>query len=146
MLYTMGVLCLCSAVYFLVFVPLQTYRQATQTSLNTAREVFNEVSFAARVIEERATISPHSEKGQNGEPVRVLASATAQQLGLGITRIQPLTETDVAFWFDMVEVRDLFRWIVALEADARVSVPRVEVVKLPDADAVQAQVVLRSGR
>ncbi len=143
MLSAMAVLCLCVAVYFFAILPMKSYRDSARASFYAAQNVFDEVSSAAAQLEQIA-VSPRRGPEPNGEPVRIFASATAQQLGLGITRIQPVNETDVAFWFDAVAVRDLFNWIVTLEAEAGVSFPRIEVLKHLDADAVQAQVILRS--
>ena len=134
------------ALYFATLRPLEGYRESAYAGYISAAEVFQDVSGAAAELERReSAVSPATPAAED-RPVRVTASATARQLGLGITRIQPINDDEVSFWLDGAGVRDLFRWMVALETEHGVRITKADIQKSPGGETVQAQVVLRGTR
>lgn len=142
MLAVLAAISLCVCIYFALVRPLQGYRDAARADYAAAAEIYQEVAAAADALKQRSGAASASTRVSDDRPVRVIASATARDLGLGITRIQPVNDTDVSFWFDGAGVRDLFRWMVQMETDHGVSITKADIQKSPGGETVQAQVVL----
>jgi len=145
LLAAMACICICS-LFYLVFVrPAVAYRQDAQVYLGSAVALHTEVSRAA------AELSSLSRTGaqlanRDERPVRVLASARAREIGLGVTRIQPMADDSVSFWLSNVDVASLYSWTVDLQTDYGITVVRADIQRMPDGLSVQAQIVMRKSQ
>jgi len=143
MLAIMGGVCVAVTIYFAAILPLQTYRESAEAGFTSARALYQEVSAAAAALERQSTATPIADAASQDQPVRVIASASAQELGLSITRIQPVSDGELSFWFDGAGVRDIFRWMVGLGTGHGLTIAKADIQKSPNGQTVQAQVVLR---
>lgn len=137
--------CLCSLVYLAMLRPVMSYNEEAQIYYESAAALYADVSRAADEL------SDFSRNGvvlanRDDRPVRVLASASAREQGLSITRIQPMADDTVSFWLNNVDVRSLFAWTVDLQLEHGITVARADILRMPDKLSVQAQIVLRTSQ
>jgi type II secretory pathway component PulM len=129
--------------YFAVIRPVLSFRDQALQDYRTASEVRNDVQIAAsRLL--RGSAQANDFRDTDDRPPRIIASASARQLGLGITRIQPLEDDVVSFWFDQENVSLLFTWMVNLNTQYGFVVSRADIQQSPDGESVNAQIVLRA--
>ncbi|MEQ8736718.1 MAG: type II secretion system protein GspM [Rhodospirillaceae bacterium] len=130
--------------YFTVIRPVLSFRDQALQDYRAVSEVRDDVQAAATKLFKGSSQGDALRADVDDRPPRIIASASARQLGLGITRIQPLEDEAVSFWFDQEDVSVLYSWIVNLNTQYSFVVSRVDIQKSPEGDAVNAQVVLRA--
>lgn len=145
LLFVMGGVCTCFILYMALVRPVWDYRRESKGYFEEAMLLHADVSAAAS---ELAAQSPGQSfpATRDDRPARVLASASARDLGLGVIRIQPLENNSVSFWLDGVDVATLFVWIVDLQTEHGIVVTRADIQRQPDGLSVQAQIVLRNAQ
>ena len=122
-------------VQFLI-IPLVHYRSSARDQLSSALEMLTEVEKGARAVQAiRATAGE-----QPAGAVRTVAASTATELGISITRLQPLENDELDVWLDDVAAPLLFSWIGRL-AKRGVPVARA-VIHKGDGTSVNAQITL----
>ncbi len=129
--------------YFAVIRPVLSFKEQALQDYRAVSEVRDDVQEAASMLLKGAAQTDEFLDADD-RPPRIIASASARQLGLGITRIQPMEDQAVSFWFDQEDVSVLFTWMVNLNAQYGFVVSRADIQKSPDGDSVNAQVVLRA--
>ncbi len=130
--------------YFAVIRPVLSFREQALDDYKAASEVRDDVQSAASALSKGSGQTVASREDADDRPPRIIASASARQLGLGITRIQPMEDDVVSFWFDQVDVSVLFTWMVNLNTQYGFVVSRADIQRSPEGESVTAQIVLRA--
>lgn len=140
LLLTGGAVVACFAMYFAVIEPISSYKAsslrsyvAAQSELRTVNDLVAELKSTKLSRPEAADRLP-----------RVEATAVARDMGLGITRIQPMQDGSISFWFDEAAAPDIFRWLIKLKSTHGFDVKRADIQKVSEADTVRAQIILWS--
>lgn len=133
-----GGLCLLVALYQFGWMPLADYRARAAARLAAADRLYVDVAQGARLV----AAARQDDQKADARPLRLLASANARDMGLAITRLQPSGEEELSIWFDHVDSRLLWRWLVALQRDHGVSVIKATIQRDDDQPTVRAQFLL----
>jgi len=129
--------------YFAVIRPVLSFREQALQDYRAVSEVRDDVQAAASTLLKGSSQTNDFQESDD-RPPRIIASASARQLGLGITRIQPMEDDAVSFWFDQEDSSVLFTWMVNLNTQYGFVVSRADIQKSPDGESVNAQIVLRA--
>ncbi len=139
LLTSVGALALAFGVFQFLVVPLAQYRASAHDQHEAALAMLAEVEAGARTVHAlRATAGQRAE----GTP-RTIVAATATELGLTITRLQPLENAELDVWLDDVASPLLYAWIGRLH-DQGIPVTRA-VIQKSDGATVSAQITLAGG-
>src|SRR5690606_3447696 len=101
------------AVYQFVLKPVSDYKAAASVSYETAAAFLAAVESSAYEIRAMGGADKPSADG-DAQTMRANISATARELGLSITRLQPVPDGQLDIWFDGVGSGDLFNWVNVL--------------------------------
>ncbi len=122
-----------------VALPLVDERQRRLASLEAAREEFLVIREGASRIESFRV--RRSERPASG-PVRSTVTATARDMDVAITRVQPGEDDRLTVWIDAVETRQLFEWLLLLRERHGLHVLQATVRAGADDTAVATQLVI----
>jgi type II secretory pathway component PulM len=127
--------------YQTVYWPASTYLSHARQARQDAMTNLTDVEAAARVIQaSRATASTRQPLGDGG--LRAAGTAAASEVGLAISRLQPLEQGGVEFWIDSAPAPQVYRWIEALHQKYGVTVVKADMLQVDGADNVRAQIAL----
>lgn len=144
MLMIMGAALGLFALYQLVYAPLAAYNERAERNYAAARVLYDEIEAGAReaaMLRASAAASGRDAPRQTGS-VRAAVSATAQEAGLQITRMQPIEERALNLWIDEAEVTALYRWIITLREDYGITVDKASIRTNEGTGTVRAQLLL----
>lgn len=144
MLIAMGAALAVFALYQVVYAPLASYNEQAARSYAAARALYAEIEAGAReaaALRASAEASGRQSPRQTGS-VRAAVSATAQEAGLMITRMQPIEDRALNLWIDEADVTTLYRWIITLREDYGITVDKASIRTNEAAGTVRAQLLL----
>lgn len=122
------------AVFQALVVPLLHYRAAAREQHDAALAMLRDVEDGARVVQGLRAAQGARAEGS----ARTVVSATATELGLAVTRLQPLESGDLDVWLDGVAAPLLYAWVGRLQ-DRGIPVARA-VIQKSDGGTVNAQI------
>lgn len=118
---------------FLVL-PLVHYRASAQDQYDAALAILEDVEAGARTAQAIRAAAGARPEGA----VRTIVAATATELGLAITRLQPLETAELDVWLDNVSAQLLYAWVGRLQ-ERGIPVTRA-VIQKSDGATVSAQI------
>ena len=126
-------------IFQFLLMPLVHYRASAQDQYDAALAMLADVEAGARIIGAiRAAAGERSEGA-----ARAVVAATATELGLAITRLQPLGNAELDVWLDGVGAPLLFAWTGRLQ-ERGIPVVRA-VIQKSDGATVSAQITFAGG-
>jgi type II secretory pathway component PulM len=127
--------------YQAVYRPLLAFRIDASQSNQDAVAYLADVQAAAQSIRNaRATSSTHLPLGDGG--LRAAGTSAAIDVGLTISRLQPLEQGGVEFWIDSAPAPLVYRWIASLHQKHGVTVSKADIRQLDGSENVRAQIAL----
>lgn len=130
----------CLFVFFQFLVlPLINYRASAQDQYDAALAMLEDVEAGARTVQGIRATSGAQLKGT----ARTVVATTATELGLAITRFQPLETSELDVWLDDVSSQLLYAWIGRLQ-ERGIPVTRA-VIQKSDGATVSAQITFAGG-
>lgn len=136
---TVGALVVVLALIQFALLPLLSYRAAARDQHATALALLQEIEAGARTIQAQRAIQAKRPDGS----MRTLVAAAASDIGLSITRLQPVENTGLDVWLDNVGAQLMYAWIARLQ-DQGVPVVRAVIQRTDDA-TVSAQITFAVG-
>lgn len=131
---SVGALAVIFAVFQFVIMPLANYRASARDQHEAALAMLQEVEAGARTVQTlRATAGERPEGA-----ARTVVATTATELGLAISRLQPLESGELDVWLDDVASPLLYAWIGRLQ-ERGIPVTRA-VIQKNDGATVSAQI------
>lgn len=134
LLLSVAVLTCAFGMFQFLLMPLVNYRASARDQHEAALAMLEEVETGARTVQALRTTAGERPEGA----MRTVVAATATELGLPITRLQPLENTDLDVWLDNVSSPLLYAWIGRLH-ERGIPVSRA-VVQKSGGNAVSAQI------
>jgi len=129
------------ALYQFGLKPLLSYRTAAIATYEDAAALLSEVEAASREIQ---ALRSTSVLKSDAIP-RTVIGATASELGLPITRLQPHENGGLDVWLDDVPSTALFKWVAVLYERHGIAVVRASIQKNDDGATVRAQITFTEG-
>lgn len=134
-----GVLVCAFALFQFLLLPLVQYRASARDQHEAALAMLQEVEDGARTVQAlRASAGERSDV-----PARTVVATTAAELGLAVTRFQPLENSELDVWLDDVASPLLYAWIGRLH-ERGIPVTRATIQK-NDGATVSAQITFAGG-
>lgn len=134
-----GALCLLTGLYQFAWAPLAGYRVRAAASLAEAEQLYADIAQGAAIA-----AAARAGSGQvDARPLRIIASDSARELGLSITRFQPAENGDLSIWLDQADARLLWRWLATLHQVHGVSAVKAVIQRDDGQPTVRAQLLLR---
>jgi type II secretory pathway component PulM len=122
-----------------VFLPLLQYTASARDRYDAAIATLADIETGARTLQGARAVA-----GARGEgAMRTVVAATATELGLAVSRLQPLDAGDLDVWLDGVSSPLLYQWIGRLQ-DRGIPVVRATIQKRDEA-TVSAQITFSGG-
>ena len=134
-----GVLVLLFVVFQFLLMPLADYRASARDQHEAALAMLQEVEAGARTIHALQAAAGERPEGA----ARTVVATTATELGLAITRLQPLESNELDVWLDDVASPLLYAWVGRLQ-ERGIPVTRAVIQKNDDA-TVSAQITFAGG-
>ncbi len=134
-----GALMLMFAVFQFLILPLAAYRASARAEHEAALAMLQEVEAGARTVQTVRAAAGERPEGA----ARTIVAATATELGLAITRLQPLESSELDVWLDDVASPLLFAWVGRLQ-ERGIPVTRA-VIQKNDGATVSAQITFAGG-
>jgi len=122
-----------------LLLPLIHYRAAAQAEHEAALAMLTEVEAGARAVHALRAAAGERPEGAG----RTAVATTATELGLVITRLQPLETTELDVWLDDVDSKLLYAWVGRLQ-ERGIPVTRASIQK-SDGATVSAQITFAGG-
>ncbi len=130
--------CTFSLFQFLLM-PLVNYRASARDQHEAALAMLEEVEAGARTAQALRAVAGERPEGA----ARTVVAATATELGLAITRLQPLENTELDVWLDNASSPLLYAWIGRLH-ERGIPVSRA-VVQKSGGNTVSAHITFAGG-
>lgn len=118
--------------------PLSDYRAAAAVSYEAAATYLNDVETDAAKIIAFQNLAKN-DGGRDVQSIRATVSEMAQDLGLTITRLQPVADEGLDVWLDSTDSAAFFSWTIQLHEKHGIGVTRANVQRNDDS-TVRAQV------
>lgn len=126
-------------VFQFLLVPLAGYRASARDQHEAALAMLQEVEAGARTIQALQAAAGERPEGA----ARTVVATTATELGLAITRLQPLESNELDVWLDDVASPLLYAWVGRLQ-ERGIPVTRA-VIQKNDGASVSAQITFAGG-
>jgi general secretion pathway protein M len=124
-----------------IYRQLSAFHIEAKQSHQDAAAYLTDVQAAAQTIRSaRATANTRLPLGDGG--LRAAGTSAAVDVGLTISRLQPLEQSGVEFWVDSAPAPQVFRWIASLHQKHGVTVVKADIRQVEGSDNVRAQIAL----
>lgn len=133
-----GGLAVVFSLFQFLLLPLVHYRASARDQYEAALATLQDVESGARLVRGLRTTGDRPEGG-----VRTVVAATATELGLAITRLQPVGDNQLDVWLDAAASPLLYSWVTRLQ-DRGILVARA-VIQKNDGTTVSAQMTFAEG-
>ena len=134
-----GTLVVVFAVFQFLIMPLAAYRAFARDQHDAALAMLQEVEAGARTVQTLQAAAGERPEGA----ARTVVATTATELGLAITRLQPLESGELDVWLDDVASPLLYAWVGRLQ-ERGIPVTRA-VIQKNDGATVSAQITFAGG-
>ena len=128
-------------IYFLVWAPIEDYRQQGLEDRNRNLELL-EMMRRTETQARQNTTSKHP--STTGKSLLSIVSREAQRLNIKANRLQPEGQNAVSLWFDNIPFNDLLGLLEKVQSEHGISVEQIVIDRGENGGSVRARLVLKS--
>lgn len=121
--------------------PLRAFYNAAQQSHVEAQDYLADVEAAARGVHNLKAAAQGRVPLDDGG-LRTAAAIVAKEVGISITRLQPLNDGAAEFWLDDVPAPQVYRWLSILNERHGIVITKADLRRSGENGAVRVQVAM----